>query len=112
MPSPSLGRAGGLYGLGAHPVLRDGDGGPGAAGAERVPGGRNRILKVQLKGRPMLLDAEAQIMPAQRPARVRDRWIPVPFPPPLAFGIFAYLARIVPNPRLDPQFGQDLCAHG
>ena len=40
MPSPSLGRAGGVYGLGAHPGLRDGDGGPGAAGAERTPGGR------------------------------------------------------------------------
>ena len=36
MPSRSLGRAGGVYGLGAYPGLRDGDGGPGVAGAERV----------------------------------------------------------------------------
>ena len=36
MPSRSLGRAGGVYGLGAYPGLSDGDGGLGVAGAERV----------------------------------------------------------------------------
>ena len=39
---PSRGRcwAGGGYGLGAYPGLGDGDGGPGAVGAERVSGRR------------------------------------------------------------------------
>ena len=43
----------------------------------------NRIMKAQLKGRLKLPDAEAQIAPVQPPAGVRDRWISVPFPPPL-----------------------------
>ena len=43
----------------------------------------NRIMKARLKGRLKLSDAEAQIMPAQHPARVRDRWISGPSPPPL-----------------------------
>jgi putative transposase len=45
-------------GLGAHPGLRRGDGGPGTAGAERISGRRNRILRAQLKGRLQLSDAE------------------------------------------------------
>ena len=36
-----FGRTGG-YGLGAYPRLRDGDGGPGVAGAERIPRGWER----------------------------------------------------------------------
>ena len=48
----------GTNGLDAHPGLPDGDGGPGAAGAERISGRRNRILKAQLKGRLRLSDAE------------------------------------------------------
>ena len=43
----------------------------------------NRIIKAQMNGRLKLPDAEAQISPAQHPARLRDRWIPVPYPPPL-----------------------------
>jgi len=45
-------------GLGAHSGLRHGDGGPGAAGADRISGRENRILKAQLKGRLKLSDAE------------------------------------------------------
>jgi putative transposase len=41
--------------LGAHPGLRHGNGGPGAAAAERISGAENRILKAKLKGR---VDAE------------------------------------------------------
>ena len=33
----------GVYGLGAHPGLRDGDGRPEAAGAERISGGRELL---------------------------------------------------------------------
>ena len=43
----------------------------------------NRIMKTQLNGRMKLSDAETQIGPVQHPAGVRDRWISVPFPPPL-----------------------------
>jgi len=43
----------------------------------------NRIMKAQLNGRMKLSDAEAQIAPVQHPARLRDRWISGPFPPPL-----------------------------
>src|SRR5260370_35213251 len=43
MPSPSRCRAGGGYGWGADPGLRDGDGGPGAAGAERISGRREPV---------------------------------------------------------------------
>ena len=32
--------------MGAHPGLRDGDGGPGAAGAERIPGGWLSLLEM------------------------------------------------------------------
>ena len=43
----------------------------------------NRIMKVQLKGRLKLSDAEAQITPAQHPAPLRrERWRPGPNPPP------------------------------
>jgi hypothetical protein len=44
--------------LGAHPGLRDGDCGSGAAGAERISAAENSILKAQLNGRLKLSDAE------------------------------------------------------
>jgi hypothetical protein len=47
----------GSYGLGVHPGLRQGDGGPRVAGNEYLVT-ENRILKDQLKGRVMLSDAE------------------------------------------------------
>ena len=45
-------------GVGAHAGLRDGDGGPGAAGADEYLAAENRILKAQLNGRLKLSDAE------------------------------------------------------
>ena len=44
--------------MGAHPGLRHGDGGPGAAGAERISAAENRVLRAQLKGRLKFSDAE------------------------------------------------------
>src|SRR4029077_14582524 len=45
------------YGLGAHPCLRYRDGGSRAAGAERISGRGNGILKSRLNGRLKLSDA-------------------------------------------------------
>ena len=42
MPYPGSGK--GAFMDSAHPGLRDGDGGSGAAGAERVPGGREPVV--------------------------------------------------------------------
>jgi hypothetical protein len=42
---------GGRYGLGAHPGLRHGDGGPGAAGAERISGRRIPVWSKNWNGR-------------------------------------------------------------
>jgi putative transposase len=53
-----IGREEETDGFGAHPGLRHRDGGPRVAGAKRISGCRNRILKAQLKGRLKLSDAE------------------------------------------------------
>ena len=45
-------------GLGAHPGLRHGDGGPGAAGAERISGRRKSDPEGPVEGRLKLSDAE------------------------------------------------------
>ena len=42
--------------MGAHPGLRNGVGGPGAAGSNEYLAAENRILKAQLKGRLKLSD--------------------------------------------------------
>ena len=54
----TVGARGTINGLGAHTGLRYGDGGPRAAGAERILAAENRILKAQLKGRLKFSDAE------------------------------------------------------
>jgi hypothetical protein len=43
----------------------------------------NRIMKAQLNGRLELSDAERGNCARADPARLRDRWISGPFPPPL-----------------------------
>ncbi len=64
MPSPRLGRAGSIYGLGAYPGLRDGAADQELLARNECLAAENRIMKAQLKGRQKLPDAEAGITPA------------------------------------------------
>lgn len=78
----------GSYGLGAQPSLRDGDGGPGSAGVERRPGGREPHHESPVeRAADTVGRGEPQPAPAQAPQQLvplhRERRIPGPFPPPL-----------------------------
>ncbi len=69
--------------MGAHPAYVTGTVDQALLARNECLAAENRILKAQLNGRLKLSDAEAQIAPVQHPARLRDRWISGPFPPPL-----------------------------
>ena len=60
--------------MGAHPGLRHWARGPGAAGADRISGRGNRILKAQLKGRLKLSDAEASSASAVAVTQLDGKW--------------------------------------
>ena len=58
MPSPSLGMAGGVYGLDAYPAYVTGTVDQELLARNEYLAAENRILKAQLNGRPKLSDAE------------------------------------------------------